>query len=106
MLVWIRLAACSSEEGDGVAPSPADADADTDVDTDTDADPDTDTDTDTVPPIGDRDGDGSPDELDCEPDDPGISPLACEICQDAVDQDCDGGDADCHPALDASTDLL
>jgi DNA-binding beta-propeller fold protein YncE len=37
---------------------------------------------------GDRDGDGSPDALDCAPADPAIHPGAAEVC-DGVDNDCD-----------------
>jgi len=38
---------------------------------------------------GDADGDGWPDEDDCDPDDPSVSPAVTEVC-DGVDNDCDG----------------
>ncbi len=37
----------------------------------------------------DRDGDGWPDENDCDPDDPAINPYADELCN-GLDDDCDG----------------
>ena len=37
----------------------------------------------------DQDGDGTPDEFDCAPDDPSVHPGATEVC-DEIDQDCDG----------------
>ena len=51
----------------------------------------------------DFDADGSPDDVDCEPEDPSINPFAVEVCDDQLDNDCDqaidGDDADC-PDLD------
>lgn len=38
----------------------------------------------------DSDQDGSADESDCAPEDPTIYPGADEICNDGVDNDCDG----------------
>ncbi len=43
----------------------------------------------------DRDGDGAADCVDCAPDDPSIGPNAPEICEDGVDQNCDGEDITC-----------
>ena len=43
----------------------------------------------------DFDGDGSNDSVDCAPDDPGIHPLAEELCSDGLDNDCDLG-VDCE----------
>jgi hypothetical protein len=40
----------------------------------------------------DFDGDGSPDEEDCNSADPSIYPGALDTFGDGVDQDCDGGD--------------
>lgn len=42
----------------------------------------------------DRDGDGS-DEADCAPGDPGVHPGAVDVCENGIDEDCDGGDAVC-----------
>ena len=38
----------------------------------------------------DFDGDGSPDSEDCEPQDADVFPGALELCDDTVDNDCDG----------------
>ena len=43
----------------------------------------------------DSDGDGAPDTSDCAPSDPSVFPGASELCDDGVDQDCDGADAPC-----------
>ena len=37
--------------------------------------------------------------LDCAPDDPTIWPGAEDVCEDTIDQDCDGRDATCGPVL-------
>lgn len=54
-------------------------------------------------PDADPDGDGSPCDEDCAPDDPDVSPFAVEICGDGIDQDCTGvaddGDACPCPAM-------
>jgi len=49
----------------------------------------------------DDDGDGSPADEDCDDADPGRRPGLMEVCGDGVDQDCDGEDLDCPPAVDA-----
>ena len=54
----------------------------------------------------DLDGDGFFAADDCDDSDATLNPDQCEICEDGVDQDCDGFDAACHPALDASYDHL
>jgi hypothetical protein len=53
---------------------------------------DTDTDGDLSPDCvdGDDDNDGDPDGTDCDPLDAAINNLAAEICDDGVDNDCDG----------------
>jgi hypothetical protein len=40
----------------------------------------------------DQDGDGFPENDDCDDDDAAVNPAAEEICDDGVDQDCDGVD--------------
>jgi hypothetical protein len=50
-------------------------------------------------PTFDLDGDGSADSIDCAPADPEVHPAADEICDDGIDNDCDGDvdgdDTDC-----------
>ncbi len=48
----------------------------------------------------DSDGDGVPDALDCDDGDPSRSPEAREICDNGLDENCDGSDVQC----DADTD--
>lgn len=42
--------------------------------------------------MADFDGDGSPDEEDCAPEDASVHPLANDTHGDSIDQDCDGFD--------------
>ena len=60
-----------------------------------------------LPPTGDddADGDGWPSGLDCDDGDPSVFPGACEVCEDGIDQDCNGIDAVCHPQLVPGYDL-
>jgi len=55
----------------------------------------------------DSDGDGYHDEWDCAPDDPTVHPEATEVCDDGVDNDCDGDvdvdDTDCPDGDDDDT---
>ena len=48
--------------------------------------------------IYDFDGDGYPDAEDCDSEDPDINPSADEICDDGIDNDCDGAVDDADPA--------
>ena len=47
----------------------------------------------------DFDGDGVRDNLDCDPDNPAVNPMAAEDCSNGIDDDCDGDidieDSDC-----------
>ncbi|MCO4769218.1 MAG: lamin tail domain-containing protein [Deltaproteobacteria bacterium] len=55
---------------------------------------------------GDLDGygtDASCGYIDCDDNDPGFSPAAVDICEDSIDQNCDGLDAIC-PCLDTDSD--
>jgi predicted outer membrane repeat protein len=55
--------------------------------------------------VFDFDGDGDPDETDCAPEDPDISRLATEACDDGVDNDCDGAvDGDDNECADPDLD--
>ena len=47
------------------------------------------------PPV-DTDGDGWVDAQDCVPTDPAVNPSASEICDNGVDDDCDGGADECR----------
>ncbi len=51
----------------------------------------------------DLDGDGVTGDLDCDDTDPAINPSAVEICDDDVDQNCDG--FECHENDDGTTEL-
>lgn len=52
----------------------------------------------------DQDGDGHDARVDCDDSDASVWPGASELCDDGVDQDCDGADASCA-AVDAGTDI-
>ena len=54
-------------------------------------------------PAVDVDGDGYDETVDCDDGDSSINPGASEICEDGIDQDCDGVDDTC-PAVDADGD--
>jgi hypothetical protein len=51
---------------------------------------DTTDDTDTTDTVVDSDGDGVPDDEDCDDEDASIYPGASEVWDDGIDQDCDG----------------
>jgi hypothetical protein len=59
-------------------------------------------------PALDTDGDGAPDDVDCDDADPGVRPGALDPCGDGVDGDCDGIDPSCNaarfPSLDPELD--
>ncbi|MCB9594480.1 MAG: hypothetical protein H6719_17235 [Sandaracinaceae bacterium] len=55
----------------------------------------------TTPPV-DADGDGVSEELDCDDADPSVHPGAEEICDDEVDQNCDG--FECHETPDGGVE--
>lgn len=93
-------------DGDSDSDTDADGDADSDADADGDADgdADADSDADTDPVDVDDDGDGfTVLEGDCDDADREVNPDADEVCNDGVDNDCDGGPGDC--ALSGDVDL-
>ncbi|HEY8431171.1 MAG TPA: MopE-related protein [Sandaracinaceae bacterium] len=47
----------------------------------------------------DADGDGVVASLDCDDSDPSVYPGASEVCDDGIDQDCDGIDRGCGPIV-------
>ncbi|MBI4831288.1 MAG: putative metal-binding motif-containing protein [Candidatus Lindowbacteria bacterium] len=53
-----------------------------------------------APPV-DADGDGYASDIDCDDSDPAVNPGAAEVCDDGIDNDCDGrvdsADSDCAP---------
>jgi DNA-binding beta-propeller fold protein YncE len=77
---------CAGVDPEEEACNGADDDCDGDVD---EGFPDTDGDTILDCFDLDDDGDGFPDEDDCEPLDPEINPFATELCGDFIDNDCD-----------------
>jgi len=50
---------------------------------------------DTGPTGADNDGDGYSDDVDCDDDDPAVHPDADEVCDNGVDDNCDGSANDC-----------
>jgi hypothetical protein len=79
------------------------------VDNDCDGDIDDDDADCAVDPVVDADADGVASDLDCDDNDASVHPYATEVCDDLVDNDCDGDidddDSDCSsPAVDADGD--
>ena len=52
----------------------------------------------------DKDGDGFPEDIDCNDDDPQINPSSFERCGDGIDNDCSMGDAPCSLGIDRDGD--
>ena len=59
-----------------------------------------------APEASDADGDGWVDAEDCAPADPAVSPSALEVCQNGVDDDCDGGADACRLQGDVPVSTL
>ena len=84
-------AACKGSPDCADADTDTDTDTDTDRDSDTDTDTNTDTDTDTGNSQVDADGDGyTVADGDCDDGDATVNPAVAEVCDDGMDNDCDG----------------